>query len=137
MLERERQVAEIVLGPCGRMVGASKTRYRERHPDHAVIFNANVCTGQGKVWFGDLDLTLDEPLLFELAKWLGDLVFVLWERDGRFENAQKPRLDRAVAVFGGSGAVDFDERRLRRAEDRTLRMRTREEREARHASDGE
>ena len=45
------------LGPRGRMISGSKTGYRDRHPDHLPVFNANVCFGSSKVWHGDLDLT--------------------------------------------------------------------------------
>lgn len=70
-----------------RMVGYSKTFYRQEHPDHVVVFNANVFTeSSGKVWYGDLDLTLDSDKLTSIANEIGEPLYVLYEMDGRFEN---------------------------------------------------
>ena len=52
------------------MISHSKSRFRDRHPDQAAVFNANVCIEGGKIWFGDFNLTVDEPLLLELASQL-------------------------------------------------------------------
>lgn len=136
MLEGERNLAETLLGWEGRMICDSKTRYRQEHPGHVALFNANVCIAAGKLWWGDLDLTLDEPLLRELAMRLGEVVYVLRERDGRGHNERRPHLDRALARFNGVGAVRFDEQLVKRAEDGTLQWLTHEEREARHAAEG-
>jgi hypothetical protein len=57
------------LGEPGRMVGYSKTLYMDAHSDHAVVFNANVCFNDGKVWWGDLDLTESEVDLARLFTW--------------------------------------------------------------------
>lgn len=69
--------------PVGRMIAGSKSLYRAAHPNNIVYFNANIFINGEKVWYGDLDLTLDTPRLKELASQLGDL-FVLKELDGRF-----------------------------------------------------
>lgn len=74
----------------GRMISSSKSYYRENHPNNIVYFNANIITKEyGKIWYGDLDLTLDAPKLNELAKILGTTIYVLSEMDGRFENENK------------------------------------------------
>jgi hypothetical protein len=98
-------VAEELLGPAGRMITLSKSRYRERFPDHVVIFNANICVRGSKIWHGDLDLTVDESKVVDLADRLGKTVFVLYEGDGRFANEATPLLDRAAyrAVPGRKG----------------------------------
>jgi len=89
------------------MISMSKSGYHEAYPTHAVVFNANVCTADGnKVWYGDLDLTLDEPKLKQLARTLDTTVYVLSEMDGRFENEQSPLLDRFVyCTDGGIGEL--------------------------------
>jgi hypothetical protein len=87
--------AEEVLGRCGRMLSSSKTGI----PGHLTVFNANVCTKAGKIWFGDLDVTQNEAKLKALAEALGEKVYVLREMDGRFDNEGAPLLDRAVASF--------------------------------------
>ena len=89
-------VAGRVLGMPGRMISASKSSYRDQHPAHVAIFNANVCIASGKIWFGDLDLTLDEPQIRELADSLDEQVFVLSEADGRFKHEAEPLLGQAL-----------------------------------------
>ena len=92
--------AEEVLGHCGRMMCGSKTSYFNTYPDNLTVFNANVCTKAGKIWYGDLDVTRDEHMLKALAEALDEKVYVLREMDGRFDdNEANPKLDRAVASF--------------------------------------
>ena len=71
----------------GRMIGFSKTEYRYENPDNKVLFNANIfIEGIGKVWYGDLDLTLSKRALTEIATELNSTLYILSELDGRFEN---------------------------------------------------
>lgn len=88
-----------ILGYQGRLIGGSKSAYRQTHPNNQPIFNANVCTSTKKIWYGDIDLTTDGERLQRLADRLGTPVYVLHEFDGRFNNADKPLIERAVAVF--------------------------------------
>ena len=75
----------------GRMVGGSKTGYRNEHPDDLIIFNANILMpGYGKVWYGDLNLTEDYLVLREISECLNTTLYVLWESDGRFGEENKP-----------------------------------------------
>ena len=104
------------------MISFSKSGYRKEHPDHVPVFNGNVCLLGGKVWWGDLDLTLDEPKLVELARRVGQTVYVLYEHDGRFEQEERPLLDALYSVSQG-GHHDFDYRSIERARDGTVRRR--------------
>lgn len=71
----------------GRMISGSKSAYLDRYPEHLVIFNANIFTKKsGKIWFGDLDVTLDFDNLKEIADELNEDLYILREMDGRFEN---------------------------------------------------
>jgi len=71
----------------GRMISGSKSGYRERNPNNEVYFNANIFTlEEGKVWYGDLDLTKDLSILETIAKSTGKDLYILREMDGRFEN---------------------------------------------------
>ena len=71
----------------GRMISGSKSEYRQRNPENEVIFNANIfILGEGKVWWGDLDLTLDHDSLQSISKKIGKKLYILREMDGRFEN---------------------------------------------------
>jgi len=78
------------------MISASKCDYNRAHPKHIVVFNGNVCTEDGKIWYGDIDVTLDEDKLKQLAEAIGEKIYVLYEMDGRFDNEDTPQLDRAV-----------------------------------------
>lgn len=119
-----RRAVNETLGSPGRMVGLSKPHYDARHPDHVTVFNANICLDHGKVWWGDLDLTLDEPRLVELAARIGETVHVLHERDGRFEHEHKPLLGHAVYSVTPDGRTRYQHDQLERAPDGTLRRRS-------------
>lgn len=55
------------------------------------VWNANVITrSQGKVWFGDLNLTRDAAVLKEIAAVLGEPLYVLREMDCRFNTVSDP-----------------------------------------------
>lgn len=71
----------------GRLLAGSKSAYREKYPENEVYFNANVFNSRGeKIWYGDLDITLESESLDRIAEALGEKLFVLREMDGRFEN---------------------------------------------------
>ena len=95
-----KQIAESILGRSGKMISGSKSLYREVNPLNVSIFNANVVvetdSGLQKVWYGDLDLTLEEKKLIELSTLLGKKVYVIREMDGRFDNENSPIVSNAV-----------------------------------------
>lgn len=67
------------------MISWSKSQYRQQYPDHVVYFNANIFTEEeGKVWFGDIDITLDGERLQAVATESGRTLYLLREMDGRF-----------------------------------------------------
>jgi hypothetical protein len=79
----------------GRIISYSKSAYRESHPDNKILFNANIFVlGEGKIWYGDLDLTLDEKVLERIASKISKDLFILSEMDGRFgnENLSDPEI---------------------------------------------
>ena len=90
------QIAAGILGMPGRMISASKSMYSTAYPGNVVVFNSNICTKEGKIWYGDIDVTLDEAKLNELADAIGERIYVLREMDARFENEGIPLLDKAV-----------------------------------------
>jgi len=97
LMDTQADLARDILGQCGRMISASKSEYRSKHLGSIVVFNANVCTGsQGKIWFGDIDVSAAMDKLELLADAIGETIYVLYEMDARFENEYSPRLDRAV-----------------------------------------
>lgn len=92
------QLAANILGMPGRLISASKSMYNSPVKDSIVVFNANVCTENGKIWYGDIDVGVDETKLVELAETLGQKIYVIREMDGRFENEGNPKIDHAVYV---------------------------------------
>ena len=115
---------QATLGPSGRLISWTKHRYAEQHADHVPIFNANVALSPVvKVWHGDLDLTVDEPLLLDLARRTGRIVYVLDERDGRFQHELAPLVGDAVYSATPSGHSRYRYEEITRAHDGSLRRR--------------
>lgn len=98
--EEVEAIAKKHLGSLGRMVGGSKSIYRHDNPNNIVIFNANVATKKhGKIWYGDLDITLDVEDLKRLSKELGMPVFAFYESQGRFGKEENLPFPEAAFSF--------------------------------------
>jgi hypothetical protein len=93
------QLINEKIGWAGRMISGSKSGYRTLHPNNFALFNSNICTKTGKIWWGDIDLTESKQVLLDIAESTGEEIYVLFEMDGRFENEDSPKLDKAVVVF--------------------------------------
>ncbi len=77
--------------PLGRMISESKSMYKDAYPEHLVVFDANVVTvTNGKIWYGDLDVTRDAEALKRLSEQIGEPLFVLREMDARFGKETNP-----------------------------------------------
>lgn len=102
--------------PRGLCLG-SKSRYRETHRKHYFIPNANVfCRPFGKIWWGDLDLLRHARQLERVARRLRCHLYVLDERDGRFDNTELPFTEvQRRAVWHTGGRVRPDRRLIRRS----------------------
>jgi hypothetical protein len=73
----------------GRMLSYSKSGYRDKFPDNEVYFNANIFVlGEGKIWYGDIDITKEKEQLENVAREIGKDLYILSEMDGRFENEE-------------------------------------------------
>ena len=106
-MEEKMEVAQKHLGWPGAMISWSKSDYSSKNRDHLTVFNANVCVKNGKIWFGDIDVSLSRQKLSDLSKSLNEDVYVLREMDGRFDNEKSPLLDKAVVVFSPDGSVSL------------------------------
>lgn len=63
-----------------RLISFSKSTYRKCYPNNKVVFNSRVYTLEdGEVWYGDLDLTLDEEKLKNVSKVIAKDLYVLFE----------------------------------------------------------
>lgn len=89
---KEFEIVDKYLGICGRLLSGSKAGYKGN-----AVFNANLCTKEKKIWFGDIDLDKDRSKLQSIANEIGT-IYVLREMDGRFENEASPLLNKAVLV---------------------------------------
>jgi hypothetical protein len=97
------------LGQSGAMICGSKTLYISANPKNLAVFNANVCVGLDKVWWGDIDVTLSKDALISLSKELNNVVFILYEMDGRFENEDEPNIRNYVVKFLPDGTYELTE----------------------------
>ena len=88
----------------GRMISGSKSGYMGEHRENLVIFNANIIIpSRGKIWHGDLDVTLDYENLEKVAEVLEENLYILGEHDARFDNEDAGIefwKSRAIAVIG-------------------------------------
>jgi hypothetical protein len=92
---RLRSRVEDLLGPAGRMLSASKSSYRRKHPDRDALFNACVFAiatadpadepDAEQVWFGDVDLDLDGDRLQRAADAIGMRLVLTREQPFRFD----------------------------------------------------
>jgi len=113
-----KNTVQDILG-FGAMFG-SKGQYRADNKNHMVRFNSNVCTKEdGKIWHGDLDLTISENEIRTLASKLGKTIYVLSEMDARFENETKPLFEKALYSTDGE-TFSFDEEYYHRDTDGRL-----------------
>ena len=73
----------------GRIISFSKSGYREKFPDNEVYFNSNIFVlGEGKIWYGDIDVTKEKEQLENVARGIGKDLYILREMDGRFGNEE-------------------------------------------------
>lgn len=106
-VQKAQQTAREIIGFPGRIMGGSKSGYQKAFKANVAVFNSNICTKEfGKIWFGDLDLTIDGEKVKALAQNLGVTIYVLREHDARFENENNPQFDNYVASFTGE-AISF------------------------------
>jgi hypothetical protein len=74
-----------------RMISGSKSTYRQKYPKNDVLFNANIFTPtKNKVWYGDLDITLDSDKLQNVCNEIGEEMIIVGEMFGRFGAEERP-----------------------------------------------
>ena len=97
------------VGVYGRMISGSKSGYCRINPDNFVIFNANICTANEKIWFGDLDLTISKEQLISISVETEEL-YVFYEMDARFDKENNFNLSDAAAIFHADGTYEVGEK---------------------------
>lgn len=90
------KVAVTKLGHMGRMLSGSKSGYSDRYPKNKVFFNGNMYDSKGeKIWYGDMDLTSERKKLEEIAKELGEPIYVTREQPFRWDEQTTKTLQTA------------------------------------------
>lgn len=117
----KEQKASSILGANGKMISASKSGYRQNNPENLSIFNANLCTKNEKIWWGDMDVTREQHIIGDLAYILGEDLYILYEMDGRFENEDKPIINRYAVKFFYDGGCELSNS-LSQSYDQHLRL---------------
>ena len=108
----EQLVHEICrrVGYFGNLLSMSKSGYRDRNPDHLVIFNANIITEHEKIWYGDIDISISGETLLSLANAFGVDIYVLYEIDARFDNEDNPKIGNYVIKFNQDNTYVLSEK---------------------------
>ena len=100
-------VAENIMGRCGRLLSMSKSAYSNNRQGNIVVYNGNLFIKQDKkyqkIWYGDIDVSREILNLTKLADKLKTTVYLLREMDGRFENEAKPKIEKAVISVDPDG----------------------------------
>ena len=79
------QIFESNELPLGYIIEGYKHEYIGKFPNHLISFNANVLSkAHGKIWYGDLDITLAHAKLKRIAEQVGEPLYVLSEHEARF-----------------------------------------------------
>ncbi|HWH24329.1 MAG TPA: hypothetical protein VNW68_05480 [Candidatus Limnocylindria bacterium] len=101
------KIAAALGLPNGRLISWSKSWYRELFPDHLVLSNASITDASGRrLWWGDLDASVDEEKLVALARALERRLFVFYEAHFR----DPLPIERAALVFEPTGEVLMTDR---------------------------
>jgi len=110
-MKNTKKILEKTIGHTSRMIAGSKSGYRKAYPNNVPIFNSNLVAIEDgkptKVWYGDLDLTIDHAKLLEASKELETVLYVINEMDGRFENEDNPLLDNYIAKYDAAASQNL------------------------------
>ena len=106
----------------GRMISYSKSSYLSANPDNLVMFNANIYSDEGRVWWGDIDVTKDKDTLTKISKELGETLYVLSEYDSyKIENENDEGIlnYKSFSIWNTSSGLSkfgkyYDEKTLKR-----------------------
>lgn len=109
-------ISSSILGFEGKMISFSKSGYRNENPENLALFNANIIQktekGYEKIWFGDIDITLDYEKLIRISECLDTEIFVLYEMDARFDRETNPNILSYIvsAFFNRENPIEINER---------------------------
>lgn len=98
-----------LLGPTGRILGASKGRLKHYHPEKVYIFNANVHTANDKIWYGDLNFSNPKDVfnLKRLSETMNETLYIYSEVT-KFLNSDDLNKNYSVAIVETDGTVNYN-----------------------------
>lgn len=91
MKAKPTEAAVMLLGSNGKKLGVKST-YAKSNPNNLFLFNAEIYIDTGRIWTGDLDITVSTKQLQKLSQYLGKKLFVI-------RSADKGKLHLSVAVI--------------------------------------
>lgn len=109
-------IAELLVSPSildrvfGSIIGRESVKDQEREWSKFSSDPEMYCHALEKVWYGDLDLTLEEDKLIILSRLLDASVFLVREMDGRFDNERVPNLKESICQINPYAATEFNTR---------------------------
>lgn len=106
----QNKYTDLIVEKVGRLdnlISWSKSGYSRNKPKNLAVFNSNIVINGEKVWYGDIDLSLSKNSLQSIAKQENVDIFVIYERDGRWDNEDNPKIDRPVAIYHGDGTINY------------------------------
>lgn len=114
--ERATEAAAAIGLNNARLITASKSSYHRSYHAHLVAFNSTISDDDGHgLWWGDLDVTLDEQSLIALARALSQTLHVLYEHTRLGEELIPFDLSDELAVISPDGVVTVPARPYRPA----------------------
>ena len=84
----------------GRTLSTGKVQFKKDNPDNAIIFNACLCTDKHVLWYGDIDLSVDEGAIGSIAREIDKNIYILTEVD-LARNAEAISIEHAVFISDG------------------------------------
>lgn len=91
------------LGEIGTLITFSKSEYIRRNPKNIVVFNSNIIINNEKYWYGDIDISLNKHKLINLSKIFNETIYILYEKDCRYETEHNPNINNYVIKFEPNG----------------------------------
>jgi hypothetical protein len=124
LAERYAQELRATFGHAqGRLLSYSKSDYSKRWPLRLPLWNAVVCTAEGVLFNGDVDLSVDESRLAALSEQIGQIVYVFSEGKDRRADDESLPLDRAVFSITPTAHTTFQYAYIERTEEGVLQER--------------
>jgi hypothetical protein len=115
---RFAEVLHETVGEQGRTLAVAC----RRDQGHVVVSDGGLLLTDGWLWSGDIDLTADEAMLHELARRIGQTIYLV-ERGDELVDARQSPIDQAVFSVTPDGHTRHQHEAWARSTDGRLRLR--------------